>query len=262
MAAIMSDLLTTKQVQTLLQVDRTTIYRMLRDGRLSGVKLGHQWRFPAQQIQNLLEGSPLSLQEETGQVASESLPIFCFQSIQDIFTDITDIGAVTTKPDGTPLTQMTSMCQFCQMLLNSESGHRACQTSRRELVAYQQKRRPFAVCHAGLQYMQTPIKTNDAVDAMLIVGPFYTQRPDTAEEAARIQKLAREHNLNAAALAEAARDIPVLDGRQKAKIGDWLHKMAAVFEHISCERIGFTNRLQQIANMSDLANEPIRPVAQ
>ena len=34
----MTDLLTTRQVQDILKVDRITIYRMLQDGRLKGVK--------------------------------------------------------------------------------------------------------------------------------------------------------------------------------------------------------------------------------
>ncbi|MCA9947998.1 MAG: helix-turn-helix domain-containing protein, partial [Anaerolineales bacterium] len=38
----MEDLLTTRQVQELLQVDRTTVYRMRKDGRLTGVKVGQQ----------------------------------------------------------------------------------------------------------------------------------------------------------------------------------------------------------------------------
>ncbi|MCA9936705.1 MAG: helix-turn-helix domain-containing protein [Anaerolineales bacterium] len=50
----MDDLLTTKQVQDLLQVDRTTVYRMLKDGRITGVKVGQQWRFHRQEVENLL----------------------------------------------------------------------------------------------------------------------------------------------------------------------------------------------------------------
>ncbi|MGB9754636.1 helix-turn-helix domain-containing protein [Roseiflexus castenholzii] len=41
----MNDLLTTREVQDLLKLDRTTVYRMLKEGRLTGVKVGQQWRF-------------------------------------------------------------------------------------------------------------------------------------------------------------------------------------------------------------------------
>ncbi|MBK8935555.1 MAG: helix-turn-helix domain-containing protein [Chloroflexi bacterium] len=44
----MTELLTTKQVQDRLQVDRTTIYRMLKDGRCKASKLANNgvspWR--------------------------------------------------------------------------------------------------------------------------------------------------------------------------------------------------------------------------
>ena len=41
---IMNDLLTTRQIEEILKVDRITIYRMLGDGRLRGFKVGGQWR--------------------------------------------------------------------------------------------------------------------------------------------------------------------------------------------------------------------------
>ncbi len=49
----MEDLLTTREVQELLKVDRITIYRMLQDGRLHGMKIGQQWRFP-KRVERLL----------------------------------------------------------------------------------------------------------------------------------------------------------------------------------------------------------------
>jgi excisionase family DNA binding protein len=46
--------LSTQQVQSLLDVDASTIYRMAADGRLPAVRIGRQWRFPADQIEALL----------------------------------------------------------------------------------------------------------------------------------------------------------------------------------------------------------------
>lgn len=48
------ELLTADQVGHMLDVDRTTIYRMAADGRLPAVKVGRQWRFPAEQVRGLL----------------------------------------------------------------------------------------------------------------------------------------------------------------------------------------------------------------
>ncbi len=41
----MTELLTTRQVQALLHVDRTTIYRMVESGELPRWCVGKQWRF-------------------------------------------------------------------------------------------------------------------------------------------------------------------------------------------------------------------------
>lgn len=47
--------LSTQQVQDLLDVDASTIYRMAADGRLPAVRIGRQWRFPADQIEAMLQ---------------------------------------------------------------------------------------------------------------------------------------------------------------------------------------------------------------
>lgn len=49
-----SGFLSTQQVQDLLDVDASTIYRMAADGRLPAVRIGRQWRFPAEQIEAML----------------------------------------------------------------------------------------------------------------------------------------------------------------------------------------------------------------
>ena len=45
-------MLTAREIQDLFQVDRSTVYRMAEDGRLPAIKIGKQWRFPAEQINN------------------------------------------------------------------------------------------------------------------------------------------------------------------------------------------------------------------
>ena len=52
----MTELLTIKQLHEILKVDRVTLYRMLDDGRLRGIKIGNQWRFPQSELDRLLGG--------------------------------------------------------------------------------------------------------------------------------------------------------------------------------------------------------------
>jgi excisionase family DNA binding protein len=47
------------EVAGLLALSRRTIYRMIKDGRLPGVKLGSgPWRIPRESLMNLLSSQP------------------------------------------------------------------------------------------------------------------------------------------------------------------------------------------------------------
>ena len=51
-------LLTALEVQELLHIDRSTVYRMAEDGRLPAIRVGRSWRFPADRIEALLDSGP------------------------------------------------------------------------------------------------------------------------------------------------------------------------------------------------------------
>jgi len=50
------NLLTARDLQDLLDVDKSTVYRMAGDGRLPAIKVGRQWRFPADSIEAMFGG--------------------------------------------------------------------------------------------------------------------------------------------------------------------------------------------------------------
>lgn len=254
----MSDLLTTKQLQELLQIDRTTVYRMLKDGRLTGVKVGNQWRFPRAEVEAQLAGSALAgglaPSKDTGSTAfsAEIIPLNCVQAIQNVFAEVAGVASVTTAPAGKPLTKISNSCRFCNLILDSESGRQACIASWRKLATQSENRPRFASCHAGLQYARARIEIDSQLEAMLIAGQFYAEPPEVAEEQARIQNLAARHNLDAEAMEEAAQDLPVLDNHKQARISKWLEDVAHTFEEIGRERADMISRLQYIAEMSRL----------
>ena len=75
----MENFLTTKQVQDLFKIDRITVYRMLQDGRLKGVKIGNQWRFPQREVEKFLSGENV---DPPVAIESDSVfPIHCVQTI-------------------------------------------------------------------------------------------------------------------------------------------------------------------------------------
>jgi excisionase family DNA binding protein len=55
-----SDLLTPEEAAVMLRLNRETIYRNLRRGKLPGTKLGGQWRISKTQLETMLGGAQLS----------------------------------------------------------------------------------------------------------------------------------------------------------------------------------------------------------
>jgi len=247
----MEDLLTTKQLQDYLKVDRTTIYRMLRDGRLAGIRVGNQWRFAREALAALMSGG-VSIDHTSVSQMNTPLPLTCIQPIQDVFADIAQVGSLTTAPDGTPLTTMSNPCSFCSLILASESGRMACIESWRKLAAQSETRPHFVECHAGLHYARARIEIDGKLEAMAIAGQFHAVRPDEKVQNAHLQKLGVLHGLDIGTLQESAKEIPVIDERMESQIGKWLEKIAHTFEHFGRERSDLMGRLRRIATMTDI----------
>ncbi len=253
----MDELLTTKQVQTYLQVDRTTIYRMLKDGRLHGVKVGQQWRFPRSKVEALLSGSPTSSPTpETPTLSREVLPVQCLQSVQDVSAETVEVGVITTAMDGLPITEISNSCRFCNLILSTESGRQACIASWRKLAQQHDTHPRFVTCHAGFQYARARIEVDGVPTAMLIAGQFFTSPPDPVIRQAQIQQLARRHGLDLEELSAAGQQPRVLGQAKQTKITAWLEKLADTFAIISLERADMLNRLQRIANISVIVRPP------
>ncbi len=247
----MDDLLTTKELLDLLKIDRTTVYRMLNDGRLNGIKVGGQWRFSRREVEALLSGTRAAEDKEPG-LSTDILPVHCLQVIQNVFAEVAGVGVVTATPDGEPLTTFSNSCAFCDLIQSSPAGRQACAASRRDLLARRRARPEFATCHAGLQYTQAPIEIEGTVIATLVAGQFYTEAPAADEQRARVARLAETYGLDAGALADVAASLPVLDEHVRARIPNWLEDVAHTFEEVGRERAALLGRLRRIAEMSAL----------
>jgi excisionase family DNA binding protein len=252
----MNDLLTSRQVQELLKVDRITVYRMLQDGRLKGVKIGQQWRFHLNEVERFI-GINISDAESAYACPDPNFPTHCVQTIQDLFAEISLISAIVIDMEGNPLTQISHPTRFCQILQNAPSGMTAAQASWKTFVRDSAQVNgatgsKFFTCHAGLHYIGAPIIEKDTQIGLFLAGQFYWQAPDPREEAERIRRLAAAHNAPLKDLQEAARDIPVIDPAQQSRVETWPFTAARAVQSILNERLGFVERLNKIANLTQL----------
>ena len=248
----MSELLTTNQIKDRLKVDRITIYRMLNDGRLKGVKIGNQWRFPQSEIDRLMGEEKVIEEPNTNDAALTDFPSDCVQMVQEIFAGIIGIGAMTITLEGDALTRPTFANPFCKLMLASPSGRQSCQASWRKIALRTTGQPSFQICHAGLCYQRSIINFNDQPAAWLIAGQFYINSPDPAQEKDRLLQLAEKHNIPFAQLADTVSKIPVLKRYQQDQVQEWTPKVAATVHSILCERADLMDRLQRIAELSSV----------
>ena len=246
----MPSLLTAKQVQELLSIDRTTIYRMLKDGRLTGIKVGNQWRFPAGEIDLLLSGEKVSAPEISADDFFEALPLHCMQPMQDVFAEIAGVGSVITDMGGLPLTRISHSCDFCKLVLGSTEGRKACFQSWKGMAKLSGHDLNFVRCHAGLRYASGQIKADDEVVASLVAGQFYEAKPNPEEERVRVRGIAEKYEISPDLLEHAAQDIPICDSARQERLGSWLQRIADTFSEISGERADLMARLKRISEVS------------
>lgn len=247
----MHDLLTAREVQELLKLDRTTVYRMLKDGRLAGVKVGQQWRFVRQEVEALLSATHPS-QSTFTQRASDILPLHCIQPIQDIFAEIANVTALTVLPDGEPLTEISNPSQVYQLLTSHESGRQIYHECWQRLATLSQASPDFATYFAGFHAVSTPVTLDGELVAVLIADQFYADPPGVDDVQHHIEQLATTHHIDAEELSTAMHDIPILDSNKRSLLGSWLRRVADTFEHIGQERAALVGRLQSIAAICTL----------
>ena len=249
----MDELITTKQVQDLLQIDRITVYRMLKDGRLRGVKVGNQWRFHRNEIEELISGGTRPKQNGPTLIfdPQEVLPVHCIQVIQDVFAEMNGIGSVTTGVDGIPVTEVSNSCEFCNLILGSPSGRQACIESWKALAQSPKGDPKFTTCHAGFLYARGRIELKEQLTAIQVAGQILISEPDPASLDERVQELSRTHGIPLEDLKEAAKSIRVIEAERQQQIAEWLKKVAVTFQVIAHERAELLGRLKNIADLSN-----------
>lgn len=248
----MTDLLTTRQVQERLQVDRITIYRMLQDGRLKGIKIGQQWRFPQSEIDRLISGAPAAEPEPPAEAGVKPFPTHCVQTVQNLLVEIGQLGALVVDLAGEPLTEPSPACAFCRLMLANPQTQPACRASWRQ--AAQGDAETFT-CHAGLQYLRAPVMDEDEPIGYILVGQAHLQPADAEAATDRLQKIFAGDPPQAREWLEAAAQIPQIPAEQMHTILAWPARASAAIEAILRERSGLINRLQRIAQMSRMELE-------
>ncbi len=271
----MADLLTTNQVQSLLQVDRTTIYRMVESGRLPAIRVGKQWRFSRTDIERWLQMQSVSAQSavkpvvaHTGALAgnpaqahlphrpggSRDLPALlpqpCMQLIQDAFADVLGVMIVTTDMQGNPATQVSNPCGYYAALMQNSDSLAQCVRSWQELAASTALAPRFVPNEMSLLCARGLIRVESELKGMVVIGGIAPDNwpPGEAELAA----IADMFGVSPAYVQANVDAVYRLDRAAQDKALRSVQRIADIFSHIVSDYSALCARLQAIASLTSL----------
>jgi excisionase family DNA binding protein len=252
----MADLLTTKQLQEILHVDRTTIYRMAESGRLPAVKVGSQWRFRREQIEAWLQQQPSATAPGaehaiTGNGDSWQLfPLECVQLIQDSFADALGVMILATDLHGQAITHTSNPCGLYSVAESSPVGRQRCLQTWVHLANDPALAPRFQASPLGLLCARGLIRVGNEIKAMLIVGGIAPQAWPPPEE--QIDQVALDLAVTPEQVRAQIDAVHHLDADAQARVLPFVQRIADIFSHIASERAQLAGRLQRIAEISRL----------
>jgi len=244
-----TDLLTTKQVQTLLRVDRTTIYRMVESGALPAVRVGKQWRFARHEIERWLqearaqrvreqaaapEGPPASREAETDGLRS-ALPVGCAQLIQDMFAEMLGVMAIMTDMQGQPVTQVSNPCGFFAALVEKNPEVLAhCVETWQQLAGDPSLAPRFSRSEMDLLCARGVIRAGIALKGMVVIGGIAPDTWPPGEE--RLAEMAESLGVPADELKANVDAVYHLDRNAQARALQYVQRIADIFSHMIEDR--------------------------
>ncbi|MDJ0769983.1 MAG: PocR ligand-binding domain-containing protein [Ilumatobacter sp.] len=170
----MTNFLTTRDVQELIHVDKSTVYRMAEDGRLPGIKVGRQWRFAADRIAEqfgLTTPGPAPSGADAPPPSLEHLVApDAAQSIADLLGDLFGLMAVVTDMQGRAITTVANKCGFYSAFAEQPGAAEVCLTGWRQFAEDPNVAPRFVPSHLGFLCARVFVWVDLKPVGMLVVG--------------------------------------------------------------------------------------------
>lgn len=257
-------LLTTRELEERLQLDRVTIYRMVKEGELPALRVGGQWRFSSEAIDAWLQGQrdesapkperrPASPDLDALQL-DDLIDLPTLQAIQNQFAQLVGVAAFITDLDGQPFAPCSRCSRFCQIIHSRSEGMAACQESWRSIALLDEEDAAIHRCHADIEYASAPVSLGGRRFGLVTAGQFLTEPPDP--QAFRERALATGDRLaiSGEALAGALDSITIISHEQALQITALLQTIANALSGIGYQGYLARQTLARIAELTTQAN--------
>jgi excisionase family DNA binding protein len=169
-------LLSADDVESLLGIDKSTVYRMAQDGRLPAIKVGRQWRFPSEPIRALLRGAGVTLPvaRSNPQVAEprslSSSDAELVQPIIDLAADLLGVMMVVTDMEGNPMGEVANPCPWFSARQDDPGVLDACIEDWRAFAEEQALAPAFRAGPHGFECARALVREGNQLVGMVLAG--------------------------------------------------------------------------------------------
>lgn len=250
-------LLTTKQVQELFRVDRSTIYRMAEDGRLPAVKVGRQWRFPSDRVESLL-GQDNTASATNGDTAVDTgalesfLPRDTAQSIADLAADLFGVMAVVTDMNGQALTTVANPCGYFTAVYDNVYTADRCSEGWRRLGEEIDLEPQFLPSHLGFLCARSFIRIGSTLAGMVIVGGVAPEIWPPADD--EVAAVAAETGIDEVTIRRHISEVYWIDSAHQDWIIRNLSRVSDLISHLADGHGRLVQKLETIAALAGAAS--------
>lgn len=159
--------LTAEDVQQLLGLDRSTVYRMAADGRLPAVKIGRSWRFPTARIRDLLSQPVAESVPSNGSVV---VPEATTQAVIDVAAEVLGVMMVVTDMQGMPITEVANPIPWFIEHRDDPAVFAECLEEWRERASDPELESRFVVGAHGFECAHTFVRAGTSLVGMVLAG--------------------------------------------------------------------------------------------
>jgi excisionase family DNA binding protein len=209
-------LLTALEVQELLHIDRSTVYRMAEDGRLPAIRVGRSWRFPADRIEALLDSGqadsmvpgPSATPAPPPSTASPSLSVVrstapkehpeegadpvaddvaprlnthAAGAAVEVAADLLGVMMVVTDMHGRPVTDVANQCGWFAARADSPDVLDTCVTEWRDLADHPDLTPRFQEGALGFECARAFIRHGSTLVGMVLAGGVSPSADETVD---------------------------------------------------------------------------------
>ena len=195
------------------------------------------------------------------------IPADTLQKIQNSFSKMARMAALTTDESGIPLTEGSSFSDLCaNYCRRSPTGRKRCEKCDRDgaLRVLESGKPVWYYCHAGLVDFAAPIMLGDRMIGSFIGGQVLAEEPDYG----KMRCIARELGLDEDGFIEAARHTQIVPAAAIERSTNFIFEFSRVisdmayktYETIRLSKLAVSQKSDFLANMSHEIRTPMNAV--